>query len=198
MHALYKSLGKQHSWIPAVLLCLLLIALSQTSFAQEWEWAPKFKVGDQFPPISAPDQNGKQRTLADLVGEKGVVLLLNRSFDWCPYCINQLKNLNEVAAQFEQLGFGIATMTYDPVSTLKEVEIDHGTGFPLLQDVDTQHFGALDILNKSYQPGDRAYGIPEPGIFILDPNGTILLKFAEESYQIRPDFADVLNAAAAI
>lgn len=197
MKVLFRYPGKQQRLIFSMLLSMLFI-MSPVGFAQDWEWAPKFKVGDQFPPISAPDQNGERRTLADLVGEKGVVLFLNRSFDWCPYCINQLKNLNEVSAEFAALGLGIAAMTYDPVSTLKEVEIDHGTDFPLLQDEDTRHFGALDILNKSYQPGDRAYGIPEPGIFVLDTNGIILHKFAEESYQVRPDFADVLSALADI
>ena len=47
-----------------------------------------------------------------------------------------------------------------------------------------------------YEPGHRVYGIPYPGIFLVDPNGVIQAKFAEESYRDRPDFANVLEAAA--
>ena len=34
------------------------------------------------PLLEAPDQNGVVRTLADLSGEQGLLLFLNRSADW--------------------------------------------------------------------------------------------------------------------
>jgi peroxiredoxin len=55
---------------------------------------------------------------------------------------------------------------------------------------------ALGILNEDYEPSSRAYGVPHPGIFLLDPNGVIRAKFAEEGYRARPDFDSVLEAAA--
>ena len=33
-------------------------------------------------------------------------------------------------------------------------------------------------------------------MFLVDPDGTIQAKFAEEGYRTRPDFANVLEAAA--
>ena len=44
----------------------------------------------------------------------------------------------------------------------------------------------------------RAYGIPYPGIFVLDHTGVIRAKLAEEDYRIRPDFSLVLEAASAL
>jgi peroxiredoxin len=172
--------------------------LSSAASAQEWEWAAKFQVGDPLPPIQSKDQYGEVRQLQDLAGDKGLILVLSRSFDWCPFCITQLNKLVEAAPQFQQLGIGIATMTYDSLEILKAAELDYDTTFPLLRDADTLYFTALDVLNKDYAPGSRAYGIPEPGIFLVDTQGVIRFKFSEQDYRVRPDFADILAAAASL
>ncbi len=182
------------------LLALLLLALppALTAQAQEFVWAPSLAVGSPLPPISAVDQNGERHTLADLTGEKGLVLVLSRSFDWCPFCIAQLERLVEREAEFAALGFKVATMTYDPVATLKDAEAEYRATFPLLYDEGNTHVKAMGILNTQYSPGQRAYGIPYPGIFVLDAQGVIRAKLAEEDYKVRPDFSLVLEAAAGL
>ena len=61
---------------------LLVFAVAQVSLAQEYVWAPDFPVGASIPAIEAQDQNGEVKTFDELKGEKGLLLLLNRSFDW--------------------------------------------------------------------------------------------------------------------
>lgn len=178
------------------LMFLLVIILSSTqTLAQDFVWAADFPVGSKIPPINAPDQNGDHQSLSDLAGPNGLVLVLSRSFDWCPYCISQLQDLVEVAPQFREQGLGVATMTYDSFDHLQAAEVDYETSFPLLRDEDTKHFSAMGILNTEYEPGSRAYGIPYPGIFLLRPDGTIHAKFAEEDYRVRPAFELVMDAA---
>lgn len=107
--------------------------------------------------------------------------------------------LIEIADQFEALGINIAAMTYDSVATLKDAELDRGAPFTLLHDEDSAHIIELGILNDSdYEPGQRAYGVPYPGIFLVSPDRVIRFKFAEESYRDRPDFSNVVEAAAAM
>jgi len=97
------------------------------------------------------------------------------------------------------MGINVAAMTYDPYEFLKEVELDEGIEFTLLQDVEMRHVNAFGILNTTdYEPGQRAWGVPYPGIFLIDSEGVIRFKLAEEGYRIRPDFADVLEAAASM
>jgi hypothetical protein len=43
-------------------------------------WGPA--VGTPMPLLEAPDQTGTQRFLADLTGDQGLLLFLNRSADW--------------------------------------------------------------------------------------------------------------------
>lgn len=170
----------------------------QAQEAPEYVWAPALAVGDTIPLLDAPDQHGKQRSLADLAGARGLVLFFNRSFDWCPFCKAQLKSLVADASAFEALGFGLATMTYDPVATLLLVTDDEAVTFPLLHDAAARHVMAFGILNEDYAPGHRAYGVPHPGIMVIDPAGKILLKFAEADFRERPDLAVVLDALRAL
>ena len=65
-----------------LLLGLVLLGGFQVSCAQKFVWAPEFPVGSTIPVISAQDQDGKLRTFDDLKGEKGMLLMLSRSFDW--------------------------------------------------------------------------------------------------------------------
>lgn len=184
----------------SLLASLFVFVLAGTASAAEdaFVWAPTLNVGSALPAIDAVDQNGKQHSLAQLSGEKGLILVMSRSFDWCPFCIRQLQQLVEAQAQFNALGFNVTTMTYDSVATLKEAEAEYLTSFPMLHDADSAHIKAMGILNTQYEPGQRAYGIPYPGIFVLDSNGIIRAKLAEQDYRVRPDFSLVLEAAAAI
>ncbi len=43
-------------------------------------WGPA--VGSAIPLLEANDQDGNPRTLANLTGEKGLLLIFNRSVDW--------------------------------------------------------------------------------------------------------------------
>jgi len=62
----------------------LLIALGAvgTAAADEYneQWGPA--IGSELPLLEAFDQAGKPRTLADLAGERGLLLFMSRSADW--------------------------------------------------------------------------------------------------------------------
>ena len=105
--------------------------------------------------------------------------------------------LKDIAKQFEAMGVSVVAMTYDSIEILQEVSEDEGIRFTLLRDEDITHVNRLGILNDTdYEPGQRAYGVPYPGIFLISSDGIIRAKFAEESYRDRPDFSDILAVAA--
>ena len=105
--------------------------------------------------------------------------------------------LTDIAEQFEAMDVSVVAMTYDSIEILQEVSEDKGIRFTLLRDEDVTHVNRLVILNDTdYEPGQRANGVPYPGIFLISSDGIIRAKFAEESYRDRPDFSDILAAAA--
>lgn len=65
-----------------VLLALMLLGSFQISTAQDFVWAPDFPVGASIPEISAQDQDGNVQSFDGLKGEKGMLLMMSRSFDW--------------------------------------------------------------------------------------------------------------------
>lgn len=179
-----------------LLFISLLMFFTQPTVAQDFVWAPDFPEGSTLPVLDAADQNGNVQNLNSLTGEKGLMLFFSRSFDWCPFCKAQLGDITAIQSQMEELGFNIASMTYDSIETLKLAEEDFDVGFTMLHDEAIKHVNALGIRNLDPEPDSFAYGIPQPGILLISPNGTILKKFAEESFRGRPDLTYVLEAAA--
>ncbi len=102
--------------------------------------------------------------------------------------------LNEQLSEFNDRSVTLATVTYDPVSKLKEVELKNEIQFPMLQDEDVEIVNLFGILNENMEPGSKWYGVPHPGILIIDENGMVKAKLAEERYQDRPPVDVVLEA----
>ena len=68
--------------ISRFLLTLMLLGGFQVSIAQDFVWAPDFPIGASIPDISAQDQDGNVQSFDGLKGEKGMLLMMSRSFDW--------------------------------------------------------------------------------------------------------------------
>ncbi len=95
--------------------------------------------------------------------------------------------LSELNQKFQALDIEIVTVTYDSNEDAAKFHQQRGLAFDILQDEDSDLINQLGILNPGPKPGDRVYGIPLPGIFLVDGQGTIRGKWAEVSYQDRPD-----------
>ncbi len=61
---------------------LLVAMFALPAAAEDANWAPSIEIGSALPAFSAQDQNGQVRAFDDLKGEKGLVLVFSRSFDW--------------------------------------------------------------------------------------------------------------------
>jgi peroxiredoxin len=68
---------------------------------------------------------------------------------------------------------------------------------PMLSDEDALSFKTLGILNEDYAPGDSQYGIPHPGMIVIDINGRVVGKQFLEAYSSRVDSAAALAFAKA-
>ena len=64
--------------------------------------------------------------------------------------------------------------------------------YPLLSDPDSQIIRAYDILNETTKLGTLAYGIPYPGVYLVDAEGRVVSKYFEEDYKDRVSTADIL------
>jgi peroxiredoxin len=67
--------------------------------------------------------------------------------------------------------------------------------YPFLSDIDAQTVKALGILNDTKSEGSASYGIPYPGIFVVNAKLEIVGKIFIQGYQQRVDAEAVLAYA---
>ncbi len=65
----------------------------------------------------------------------------------------------------------------------------------MLSDTNALSFKTLGILNENYTPGDFQYGIPHPGIIVVDRDGRVVGKLFLEDYSSRVDSTAALAFA---
>lgn len=89
----------------------------------------------------------------------------------------------------------MVAITYD-TPELQQAFIDAASvTYPVLSDIDAASMQALGILNDEYGPDDENYGLPYPGIFVLNAEQEIVGKIFVERYQIRVDAPTTLAYA---
>jgi peroxiredoxin len=163
--------------------------------ADQDSFDPGPAVGSHFPGIRATYQGREVSLIEGFAGDRGTIFIASRSLDWCPYCMRQMIQLQAHKAGFDAAGIGMVGITYDdPV--LQQAFIDKfGITIPILSDIDALSFKTLGILNEQYQPGDTQYGIPNPGMIIIDAQGLVVGKLFLEAYSSRVDSAAALAFA---
>ncbi len=109
--------------------------------------------------------------------------------------MRQLVQLQENITPFTEAGIAVVALTYDAPELQQAFVSEHGISYPLLSDIDATSIKALDILNTEYAPGDDAYGIPNPGIYVVNTDMVIVGKIFVEAYSTRVDAQGVLAYA---
>ncbi len=166
-------------WIFAQITQDMFVAADNDSFD------PGPAINSHFPGLQGIYQ-GRSITLIDeFKGVNGTVVVASRSFDWCPYCMRQIIELQQSSARFEAAGIGMVAITYDdPVLQQAFIE-ESGITIPVVSDVNGLSFKTLGILNTDFEPGEFQYGIPHPGMIVVDPQGKVVGKLFLEAYSSR-------------
>jgi hypothetical protein len=99
------------------------------------------------------------------------------------------RNLDAIRQQ----GLGLAAISYDSVAVLKNFTDRQHITFPLLSDPESKIIRAFDILNETVAPGTAFYGIPNPGTYVIDPQGRVVSKHFEDDYRERVSATDILT-----
>ena len=163
--------------------------------ADQDSFDPGPAIGSHFPGLRAAYQGRDVSLIDEFAGDRGTIFIASRSLDWCPYCMRQMIQLQAYKAEFDAAGIGMVGITYD-APALQQVFIDKfDITIPILSDVNALSFKTLGILNEQYQPGDAQYGIPHPGMIIINSRGIVVGKLFLEAYSSRVDSAAALAFA---
>ncbi len=101
---------------------------------------------------------------------------------------------NHVEA-YEAAGVGIVVITYD-TPELQQAFVDAGNiTYPFISDIDAATMIALGVLNEQNEPGEPSYGIPHPGVFVVNLDNEIVGKIFIDSFRERVDGEGTLRYA---
>jgi hypothetical protein len=89
-------------------------------------------------------------------------------------------------------GLGVAAISYDSIGALKSFADRQHIAYSLLSDPNSKIIRAYDILNETTKPGTFTYGIPYPGVYIVDAQGKVVSKYFEDDYKDRVSTSDIL------
>jgi peroxiredoxin len=106
--------------------------------------------------------------------------------------------LQEHLQAFQDAGFGVVVLTSDSPSTQDAFIESWNIQYPMLSDVNATSVKALQILNTDYEPGDGAYGIPYPGVFVIGTDQKIAGKIFIDGYQTRMKTLNLLKYAKSV
>ncbi len=151
-------------------------------------------VGMKVPAFEATTDAGKPVRLADISGQKGLVLAFVRSAKWCPFCQHQMIDLETAKAEIEKRGYKLATISYDDPQVLADFRAKRGITYTLLSDPGSKMIDAFALRDPQYPLDSMAYGVPHPTIYVIGKDGRVQARLTKDGYQVRPTL-DALFAA---
>ena len=156
-------------------------------------------VGDKAPvEMELLDSTGTSSSLAKNMGERGMVLFLVRSADWCPFCKAQLIRTEDIRSAISKKGYALASVSYDAPDILAEFAAEKEIGYAMLSDQGSRLIDALGLRDPQYGKGSYAEGVPRASILILAPDGTVQSKYVAADYRSRPSNEDVMAMLAKV
>lgn len=110
--------------------------------------------------------------------------------------MTQLVELQRALPRFEAAGIKLYAVSYDDRDALAEFARHHGITFPLLSDRGSKVIRRFGILNRFVTPDQVPhYGIPFPGTYLVDEEGTVTAKFFQRSLAARATAEAVIDEA---
>ena len=122
------------------------------------------------PDFSLLDQDGQQRTLAELHGGQPLLLFYYRGA-FCPTSHKQITDYADIYSRFEPLGAHLVAVSVDDPETSRQFADELKVQFPLLSDVDFKLAQDYGVYKSDDTEGPQPHG--EPAIFIIDADGKI-------------------------
>jgi peroxiredoxin len=165
-------------------------------------------VGAKAPDFELSDHNGKVFASSNLLAERRLVVCFIRG-RWCPFCVGQMEAMNLILPLIEQAGASLVAISPQTVKQSFFMRDQHQLRFPLLSDAANKvarQFGLTyrvpqqqeavyrrAFVNLPFTNGDESWELPIPATYIVDRDGRVLYRSANEDYTERPEPAEIID-----
>jgi peroxiredoxin len=179
--------------------------------ARDWSAARELQQAPQF---TLKDGAGREIALTGLLKDNRAVVVQFFRGQWCPYCGEQLKQLNALYPQFREAGAEIVAISPETEANIAAMASSYGLDFPVLSDPGStvaRAFGVGYQVSPAVVTDLKVYGIDLPertaaaeawlplaATFVLDRSGRVVWRSVDTDYRRRPEPVDVLSAVQAV
>ncbi len=160
-------------------------------------------VGQVAPDFALPNAEGELRRPGDALLRGPLVLTFYRGV-WCPYCNEDLKNLQRFVPELEAAGATVWAISPELPEFSRKMIRTRRLSFDILHDEGNEvaaKFGVrwqvVDPLRSLYRDhlninlarfhGDDAWTLPIPARFVIGRDGKVAYAEADADYTRRPD-----------
>ncbi|WP_170574832.1 peroxiredoxin family protein [Ruegeria atlantica] len=145
--------------------------------------------GQTLPELSLHRLDETSTSSASFIGDKTLVVFFRAN--WCPFCMNQLKEIRAKADQLDKAGVKVKFISNQGIDHSKKLTrtLDLPSNFEILQDVDLRAAKALGIEDMGGAPsGMPGYPVDTvmATVIVLDETGQVLFGDETDNYRIRP------------
>ncbi len=140
------------------------------------------------PGFSLRDQEGQQRTLSELRGDKMLLLFYYRG-EFCSTSRKGLMDFADIYSRFGPLGAELIAVSVDPPETSRDLRNKMKLPFTLLCDTGFEVAQSYGVYRSDDTDGPQPHG--EPAVFILDTDGNLAYSQVQTGPKGSADPADL-------
>lgn len=100
--------------------------------------------------------------------------------------------LGQQQEAYRKRGMEIASLSYDSPELLRNFAGRKGLRYTMLSDPESRTIRAFGILNDNFPKDNPFYGVPFPGMYLIDEHGVVTAKYFEQDHRERYTAASVL------
>ena len=136
-----------------------------------------------------------QFDLDDALGDGPVVLAFFPGA-FTPPCANEMVSLQDRLTEFRDAGATVFGVSADSPFSQGAFREEHGLEFDLVSDMDGDAIEAYDLEIDIPELG--LHGIANRAVFVLDEDGAVTYEWVADDPTNEPDYAEILDAVAAV
>jgi peroxiredoxin len=151
----------------------------------------KLQAGADMPRLSLPRVGGGNMEIG--VGPGWMMVVVYRG-KHCPICRTYLKTLDELLDEFKAANTEVIAISGDPREKAETEAQDEGWRFSVGYDLTLDQMRALGLyVSEPRSPQETDQPFPEPGLFVVNPQGKIQVVDISNAPFARPDLAGILK-----
>lgn len=146
------------------------------------------KTGDKAPAFTLVDTDRKQRSLAEFLGKKTVLLFFPGAFTGV--CTRELCSWRDSAAALNGLDANIVAISVDAPAANRGFSEVNKFGFPVLSDYTREVSRSYGGLYDSFG-GLKGYSAAKRAVYVLDKTGMVRYAWVSEDAGVEPNYDEV-------